>query len=109
MRPWVVCAVLVMTLMFAPAALAAGKKPATRPAAGERTLQGMVESVERNTLTISILKKKGQLKEHKVRVRKGTPVTLNGSPVALAELKAGENVTVHMARGGVKDIAATSK
>ena len=83
--------------------------PATKPAAGERTLQGMVQSVQKNTLTISILKKKGELKEHKVRVRKGTTVTLNGSPVALSDLKAGENVTIHMARGSVTDIAATSK
>ena len=109
MRQFVVVPVLVMSLMVAPAALAAGKKPTTRPAGGNRTIQGMVQSVEKNTLTISILKKKGELKEHKVRVRKGTVVTLNGSPVALADLKAGENVTVHLTHGAAKDIAATSK
>jgi hypothetical protein len=101
--------------LFLVAVIAVGAGPATQPAGkkvpagGERTIHGMVAGVEGRVLRISILRKKSELKERRVRTSKATSITLNQKSVALSALKAGENVTIKLTHGVATHVDATEK
>ncbi|HEY8751446.1 MAG TPA: hypothetical protein VIM11_25930 [Tepidisphaeraceae bacterium] len=99
--------IVVIAVGAGPATQPAGKKKV--PAGGERTIHGMVAGVEGRVLRISILKKKSELKERRVRTGNSTAITLNQISVALSALKAGENVTIKVTRGIATHIDATGK
>jgi hypothetical protein len=98
------------------AVITIGAGPATQPAAkkklapgGERTIHGMVAGVDGRVLRISVLRKKSELKERRIRTSKATSITLNEKSVALSALKAGENVTIKLTHGVATQIDATAK
>jgi hypothetical protein len=101
-----VLALAGMLLGAGPATQPAGKK---RPAGAERTVHAMVVGVEGRALKISMLKKKAEVKERRVRVAKTAVVTLNQQPVALSALKAGENVTIKISHGVATHVDATGR
>jgi len=67
----------------------------------------MVAGVEGRVLTVSLLRKKSEIKDRKVRVNKATIITLNSKPATLSSLKAGENVTITLNHGVATHIDAT--
>ena len=94
-------------------AVCLGAGPATQSARkralGERTIHAMVASVQGHVLTVSVLRKKSEVKERNIRVGKNAVVTLNQQPVSLSSLKAGENVTIQMSHGVATHVDATGK
>jgi hypothetical protein len=96
-------------------ALSLGAGPATQPAAkkrapgAERTLHAMVAGVEGRVLKVSVLRKKAELKERRIRVGRSAVITLNRQPASLSSLKAGENVTIKLSHGVATHIDATGK
>ena len=97
------------------AAMCAGAGPATQPAGkkhttgADRTIQAMVAGVEGRVLKVSVLRKKSQVRERRIRVGKSTVITLNQQPVSLSAPKAGENVTIKISHGVATHIDATGK
>ena len=90
-----------------------GAGPATQPArkhpGAERTIHAMVSSVQGHVLTVSVLKRKSEVKQRSIRVGRNAVVTLNQQPVSLSSLHAGENVTIQLSHGVATHIDATGK
>jgi hypothetical protein len=98
---------LLLALSFANA-LQAG----VRRGGHERTVLGMVESIDPtgNTITLSKLKKKdNEIKDHKFKVNSDTKVLLNGQTVPLSALSVGQSVTVTVKHGVAVQIQATAR
>lgn len=72
-----------------------------------RTVTGMIDNIGDQTVSLSILKKSGQIKERKIQVDASTTLTLNGHPAALTDLKEGLNATVTLSGHRAVEIDVT--
>ena len=109
-------AVLALGVAFSAAPLLSaahtGQAQAQQVQAKKRTVKGTVSSVDGETLVVSVTNKKtGEKKDRKIKTDDKTKVTLDGKDAKLADLKAGQEVTITPGdnRGDpASEIAATS-
>lgn len=108
-------AVLVSALMFglAPSVHAAHKNLAADSAAASgqqkhRAVHGTVVKVDGSTLVISVTNKNGQTRDRKIKTDDKTKVTVDGKDAKLADLKAGEKVTITTEKRVATEIAAVT-
>jgi hypothetical protein len=97
---------LFVALVFAPAVQGAGKK-----AGHERTVHGMLASVDPadRSITISKLHKKGSdVTDRKIKVDDGTKVIVNGQPAKLSALTIGQSVKVTIRHGVATEIEVST-
>jgi hypothetical protein len=103
-------AVAVMTSAAVPAAMAADDKPAA-PAKAEKAakkpLKGSVVKVDGTKLVISA-GKKSDPKEVTIETDDKTVITVDGTAAKLADLKAGQKVTISPESGTATKIEATA-
>ena len=108
MRPYVFVAVIFSLLGFiAMPVSAAGLGKIEK---GTRTVIGMVKAVGADSITISVVKKKGtNVKDRTIKITKETTFTVNGKAATIAAVTAGESVKITLSHGHTDQVDVTTK
>lgn len=107
MRLFAAVLAVAVALAFAPFVQAGHKALAAGAKGHDHPVRGKVVKVEGSTLTIQV-KHKGETTERQIQTNNSTKVTLDGKDVKLADLKAGERVTVTLANEMATNVSAVT-
>ena len=106
---------IVVTLAFAMTSVAVaapvagkGKNKDANTSTLSGTVIGYQEHKKNKQLVISVANDDGKLIEQSVRLDDSTKVTLDGNPIAASALRAGEKVTITLAKKTATQVTATS-
>lgn len=77
---------------------------------GTRTVIGMVKTADANSVTISVVKKKGTgTHDRSIKITKETTITVDGKAATLAALVPGVSVKITLSHGHTDQIDVTTK
>jgi hypothetical protein len=100
----VICSLLGLIAMPAFAGDSAAKV-----AKKTRTVIGMVKSADATSVTISVVKKKGEkVKDRTIKITKETTITVDGKAATLAALTSGVSVKITLSHGHTDQIDVTT-
>jgi len=77
---------------------------------GARTVIGMVKTVDADSITISVVKKKGTtVKNRTIKITNETTFTVNGKAATIAAVTTGESVKITLSHGHTDQVDVTTK
>jgi hypothetical protein len=107
---WITAIILTVAFAMTSAVQAApGKgKGAAKTSTVTGTVVGYQEHKQKKNLVISVPNDDGKTEEKTIKLDDSTKVTLDGQTVAASALRAGEKVTITLARKVASQVTATS-
>jgi hypothetical protein len=102
--------VVICTLLSFIAIPASAQSVAKGKAKGTHTVIGMVKSIDADSITISVVKKKGtNVKNRTIKLTKETTFTVDGKAATIAAVTAGESVKITLSHGHTDQVDVTTK